>query len=557
LTIYGASANYWLYTPQMTLLIAESLLKYIAKEPQKALIVFRNISESGNLNVPLNQFLAYSLQFYSLYNSTSSFTFDQLSEYYQQYIEKFFLFDYYYRKIVIAYQGFKQTELGNIENYEDFFVLLEKDYQDILIKLNNEWSEIAREEEFEIYPTNVPMQVDFYKKEISTIEAKKVVIISDALRYEAAYELKNKVTAEYDFYTELNFRVSQVPSRTDFGMAALLPHKNIEFDLKQFKIEGISTSSIDNRRKILQLFNSDSDAIKYSDLEKLPEREARELFKKNLVYVYHDSIDASGDDRKTEHSTFSAVERAIQELSYIIKRIHSTMGVSYIFVTADHGFIYQNNTLQENMFTPIPETVNSEDVHTRHILQKKGISEAGISTFSLSKTSIIESELNVSVPKGINRFRKQGSGYQFIHGGMALQEIIVPVLLSRKGQKTAEQKVTALLVTKTAKIVSNALKVLLQQVNPVSDKLSSIKLVCGLYNTLNQLVSNEQEVLLNFSSPLPTERTTNFVLHLGGNAGNNSFYYLKVYDKEDLNKLNPVIEHRFDNSSVSEIDDFS
>lgn len=556
LNTYGLSADYWLYTPKMTAVIARSILPQIRKNPQKTLSIFRKISESGNLNTHLNHFLANSIEFYTQYNDNKGFVFDKLSDYYYNYTQKHYLFDYYYRKIVFSYQKFKREKSTSILAYDDFFTELEKDYQNFLIELNNEWLKIAKENDFNIHLPEIAQQSDFYQKEIKQITAKKVVIISDALRYEVANELKNKITAEHDIFTELNFAVSQVPSRTNFGMAALLPHKKIEFKNNIFTIEGISTSGIENRRKIIQYFHKNADAIKYSDFNNKSERELREIFKKNLVYIYHDTIDATGDARKSEHESFEAVEKAIQELSAMIKRIHSTMGVSYIFVTADHGFIYQNNSLDENMFSPIPENINTEATHIRDILHLEKISEIGISTFPLSKTSVVDSDLFVSIANGINRFRKQGIGYQFFHGGMALQEIIVPVLLSKKGQKTSEQKVGVILLNKKNKIVSNALKVLLQQINSVSNKHTSLNLICGIYNKTNQLVSNEKEVLLNFSSPLATERTTSFILHLGSTAGNESFYYLRIYDKEDTNKLNPIIDQRIENSSISEIDEF-
>ena len=126
----------------------------------------------------------------------------------------------------------------------------------------------------------------------------------------------------------------------------------------------------------------------------------------------------------------------------------------------------------------------------------------------------------------------------------------VPVLFSSKGQKQTEQKVSILLVNKQAHIVSNALKIILQQIEPVSRSHKSVGIISGIYNQYNQLVSNEKEIVLNSSSPLATERSFQFIINLGTKAGNDSYYFLKIYDIEDLSKLNPIIEQRIENKSM-------
>ena len=66
----------------------------------------------------------------------------------------------------------------------------------------------------------------------------------------------------------------------------------------------------------------------------------RDVFKSRLVYIYHNVIDAIGDDRKTERKTFHAVTDAISELNSLVKKVHSSFNVSKVFITSDHGFLY-------------------------------------------------------------------------------------------------------------------------------------------------------------------------------------------------------------------------
>lgn len=547
---YGPNADFWLYTPIMTAHIAETLLGQIENSPEKAQKLFIQISESGKMGIGMKSFIANSLAFYSQFNNIGTYTFNYLTEYFEKYTQTLYLLDYYYRKTTSYYKLLKKQTTADFSRYEAFYQNIEKNYETYLVRLNTEWLKLLQENEYNLFGSGVPKQTHFYAKDLKPIDAKKAVIISDAFRYETAYELKNKLIEEHEFYSELSYRVSQIPSTTEFGMAALLPHNEIEFDGNRFKINGIDTSGTANREKILESLHPGAKAINFSVLDKMSQDEARELFKTNLVYVYHNTIDATGDDRKKEDETFDAAEKALAELSYMIKKIQASYNVSNIIVTADHGYIYQNRNLGENMFTPMPESLQNAETHTRYVFQNKKISEKGIHTFSLDKTTEVKSELYVSIPAGINRFRKQGSGYQYIHGGGALQEIIVPVLWCKKAQKQSEQKVALLLVNKQAKIVSNALKVSIQQVEPVSNQFKPISVVCALYTQSNQLASNVKELTFNSPSLLATERTVQFILNLGSSAGNESFYILKIYDTDDKQQVNPLIEHRVDNQSL-------
>ena len=46
----------------------------------------------------------------------------------------------------------------------------------------------------------------------------------------------------------------------------------------------------------------------------------------------------------------------------------------------------------------------------------------------------LSSDLEVQVPNSIQRIVKPGAGFQFVHGGASLQEIVVPVISINKGR---------------------------------------------------------------------------------------------------------------------------
>ena len=80
----------------------------------------------------------------------------------------------------------------------------------------------------------------------------------------------------------------------------------------------------------------------------LKKDEGRELVgPKQVVYIYHNTIDATGDEAKTEKETFQAVRRAIDELALVVGYVMNNLNGTYIVVTADHGFLFTESAPSE------------------------------------------------------------------------------------------------------------------------------------------------------------------------------------------------------------------
>ena len=99
-----------------------------------------------------------------------------------------------------------------------------------------------------------------------------------------------------------------------------------------------------------------------------------------VVYVYHNLIDKTGDTRDTEERVFSAAEDTLQELIRIIKKL-TNANASNMLVTADHGFIYQNRVLEESDFLACEPEGNIYYRNRRFVLGTGMHSSAGFKTF--------------------------------------------------------------------------------------------------------------------------------------------------------------------------------
>lgn len=351
-------------------------------------------------------------------------------------------------------------------------------------------------------------QQSFYRDHIERLlgDGKKaVVIISDALRYEVADELGARIRQEDRFDADLEAVLGVLPSYTQLGMAAPLPHRTLGHspDGKIVLADGRPTNGTGPRSKILETVGGT--AIQAEDFKALSPDERRELFKNNRVlYIYHDVIDAVGDKPGTERRVFEAAEQALTELVDLVKKVANANATS-IFVTADHGFLFQDGALPEQFFLSEKPQGDQILVANKRYVLGHGLKENDAFKAFTPMELQLASELEVQIPKSIHRLRLAGGGSRFVHGGATLQEVVVPVLAINKKRKSDTRLVNVKVLPETDKITTGQLMVKLFQSEPVSDKVQARVLRAGLYIG-ETLISNDPPPELTFNSTSDEQR---------------------------------------------------
>jgi uncharacterized protein (TIGR02687 family) len=556
--LYGVDADYGYYTYPLTIKLISQVLEYIAYQPDQALDVISRLKDKipkGYPELPLIvELLLRSAEIYTTLNSVASYTYDKPKDYVEEYISKFEAIDYNYRKVLFCEQELRQYTAPDQINIGNFINAVNRKYEEYVKELNTQWLKCLEDHDFEFNNIPVPKQHEFYNKYIAESDQKTVVIISDALRYEAGRELVKHLYADPKHQANISYMLSSLPSITKQGMANLLPHEQLTFENEMFAVDGMSTDGVENRQKILQRSKEDSRVIQFEKLLQLSQEKARELFKAQVVYIYHNVIDAIGDDRKTEKQTIDAVEKTINELVPMIKKIHSSYNVSKVYITADHGFLYHASDLPESMYEPLPDSKNAVLNHNRFSIVKSKV-DTNSYVFDISKASNIRNDFKITIPKAINRYKRQGHGVHYVHGGASLQEMIIPVIESTRKREDITERVPFRLLSRNLKIVSGALKIKVIQERVINSHYKPLHLNCALYSDSDEIVSNEVNITLDFTSDLPTERVKETILTLNTNAAGLSRVYLKIFDKEkDVNKLNPLIKEEVINQSLIEPD---
>lgn len=386
-----------------------------------------------------------------------------------------------------------------------------------LLKLSHQWQPLVDASEQWAIPGITPQNRFFetWVRPFLSNQKKVFVIISDALRYETGEELLSLIRQEDRYEAEIKPAVSMLPSYTQLGMAALLPHKSLELSQKNgnavVHADGQSSQGTANRSKIL---NADDQwtgkAITAQELLDMP-REGNEgyrtLFRENdVVYIYHNRIDAVGDKRDSEERVFEATRDALEELVKMIRKL-STANVTNMIVTADHGYLYQNRPIDESDFSgaePEGEEILCRD--RRFILGKGLVEGSSFKKFS-SEAAGLTGDLEMLLPKSIGRLRLKGSGSRFVHGGASLQEIVTPVIEINKKRKSDLGFVEInILPAGSSVITSGQLAVALYQATPVSEKIQPRTLTAGLYSRDGKLISDCRELCFDLTSENPRER---------------------------------------------------
>lgn len=561
---YGSEHEFGYYSEDMLTSMIRELYKTALENPVKTkdecIKWLRNntLSEDQKEQV---KFIYHTTGAYAVLEGYKSFKFNKPEDFIKEYTAELHLVDYNYRKAVIAFDKVRDRLYEFEDEALSVFNTLNQKYDRFLIEINVEWQQALNDQKFNYHHLDVDKQFDFYNKNLRSFDYKIVVIISDALRYELGYELYNDLLADSKNHLSIDPCLASIPSYTNLGMANLLPNSGItvskgENDL-DFKI-GDKTTVSTNRESILQTADPESATIDFSEVMKFDRDSGRDFFSNNrVVYVYHDWIDAIGDKKRTEHQTFEATSKAVEDIKRLIKKLYG-WNVYHVLVTSDHGFLFNYNELQESSRESLPKTKGYSRDHVRFVVADEFEGKVDGYQMNLKDTTNIDTDLKVAVPRAINRYRKQGNvGVQFVHGGSSLQELLTPVIKFYKHKKETHQVVTFKRIDQTDKIASGSLKIALIQDQPVSNDYKSAELIFGIYSDTGELLTNEVELHLNSTSSNPKERLFEVILSLNSQGSKASFGYLKAFDKKDKTRLNPLgVNDLIKISSLMEKDEF-
>jgi uncharacterized protein (TIGR02687 family) len=427
-----------------------------------------------------------------------------------------------WHRIDTAYRRFHYhlRNYGQVALMEHITQWVEKTYvNNFLLPLADLWGDQVRG------MTNwtcasLPAQTRFFDEYVAPFlekNQKVVVVVSDAFRYAAAAEFVTRLRAENRWTAELEALFGCLPSYTQLGMASLLPghERSIQLPEGSVTVDGKNASGMAGRNQILAAaLDSKATAVQAEVfLEMNTKTEARALIKDHeVVFIFHNTIDKVGDAQATEAKTSGAVETAFEELEQILRKVANANG-NNMLLTADHGFLFQQSAVEEADDLPIPYA-GDWLLHNRRFAIGRGIAdEPAVKIFKASELGL-EGDWSAAFPLALGRFPLKGSGKRFVHGGLSLQEVIVPVLKIHKARADDTERVEVEVLRLPAKITTGQISLAFYQDRPIADKVLPRNLRVGVFAKDGTPLSEVRSMTFDAADTDPRHREKSLVLVL-------------------------------------------
>ena len=263
-------------------------------------------------------------------------------------------------------------------------------------------------------------------------EEKTAFILVDALRFEMARELLEGLHDR--FAVDLGPVIAMLPTITPVGMAALLPGADMGMGL----LEGgkgsvgieIGGKAIKDRAARVAFIQEKVPgpvvAFKLEDLLK-PSKPTRDrLTDARFVIVTSRELDALSEGEHVDLAR-QAMDAVLDHLRRAIRNL-AALGVTRVVVSADHGYLF-GEAIESGMRID-PPAGKTTDLHRRVWIGKGGETAPGVLRVAASRVGL-RGDLELAFPRGLACFKVKGGDRQFFHGGISLQEVVVPVAVLR------------------------------------------------------------------------------------------------------------------------------
>jgi hypothetical protein len=340
--------------------------------------------------------------------------------------------DRVYRHLEAQYSNFDLDLKGRHDQLEK-----------VIIKIRQEYTRTV-EQEVEAFTTAykgsnflmkgfLPQSLIFEKglKPLIKTEGKTAYILVDALRFEMGRELVEGLKDEFE--VEVLPAIAQLPTLTLVGMAALLP--NAEKGLKLSEAPGgkmaISFEDgvlLKDRLSRVKYFEDHIDrkvvVFKLNELLKPSKKQKALLEEAGIVLVTSQEIDRWGEEVEDESEARIIMEEVLDKLRKGIRRLAS-LGITHFVVTADHGHLF-GETLDSAMKMEPPGGKILE-LHRRVWIGKGGNAAEGYIRVSASALGL-DGDFELAFPKSLACFKAKGGSLSYFHGGISLQEMVIPFI---------------------------------------------------------------------------------------------------------------------------------
>lgn len=468
----------------------------------------------------------------------------------QEYTTDYYKMDTYYRQFHLCFQ--RCLKVSN-PLLDDLFKHVTEKVEGLyshwfLGQLGQNWSDACSDNLAQFgHILKVPQQTDFYRSKVKGNDSRVFVIVSDALRFEVAASLSEQLQRETQSTVKLTSCEAIFPTITKFGMAALLPHQKLEVVEKcagtlSILADGVSTDA-GYRDKILKRANKNSVALKYDSIIGMKRAERSALVKgMDVVYIYHDKVDEAS--HTSDAAVFPACDDAIAEIKNLVRIIVNEFSGTKIFITADHGFLYTYSPLTEDDKVDKTGFIDRVVEYGRRfaIMQK----ETNPDYLLPVKFMEGRADYDAYAPRENVRIKMNGGGLNFVHGGISLQEMVVPVVeyqflrsstkaYQRNRDKIDTKPVALNLLSASRKVHNMIFSLNFYQTEAVGGNREPATYLLYFTDASGKQISDTCKIIADKTSENGQDRTFRCSFNLRSQKySNRDSYYLVIADESGL-----------------------
>ncbi len=291
--------------------------------------------------------------------------------------------------------------------------------------------------------SGVTLQADVFQETVAPLAKtmRTAYILVDALRFEMARELlailEGAQTPDQGagWTTELAPALATPPTITEMGMAALLPGAE----------RGLSTADAGGKLAPVvngQTLRTRQDRINYlgtvglgelavvrlDQLAPLSKDLTQPLKQADVIVVTAaDEIDGLCENnpalaRRTLDDVLSQLRRGLRALFGV--------GIEAAVITADHGYLFGDAITSGH-------TIDAPGGHTVVLKRRVWVGKGGAGLPGVLRAPLsalgVGGELEIATPWNLSCFKAKGGSTEYFHGGLSLQELVIPVLTVRPG----------------------------------------------------------------------------------------------------------------------------
>lgn len=283
-------------------------------------------------------------------------------------------------------------------------------------------------------PPGLLSQARTFGEVVEAAQEPTAYLLVDAFRYEMAHELQELLRDAEAL--DLRPALGAIPSITVVGMAALLPDAAGTFRIvaagegKSGKVAaaigGDVLSGWSDRWRYLERVRPGVKEFRLQDLLAATSAEVKKVASgTKLLVVRSQEIDQLGEGQGgiLAHQAMGTV---VGNLARAVRKLAGA-GIRRFVVAADHGFLF-TSPRGDDMKISAP-TGEAVELHRRVWVGRGGSTPAGCVRITSAELGY-DSDLEFVVPRGAGVFQA-GGGLAYHHGGVSLQELVVPVLTVR------------------------------------------------------------------------------------------------------------------------------